>query len=531
MISIVDSGRPPACPDPFNIAAYVLAEAGRTPDRIALQVMHPGGAERYSYGALEKAVRGTGTGLLQMGFRPGDRVLMRLSNSVDFPVLFLGAIAAGLVPVPSSAMLTAPEASRICTEIAPVLIAAGPGVALPENPPCPVLGTEKLRAMRDLPPCDWDMGDPDRLGYIVYTSGTSGNPRAVCHAHRAVWARRMMWQGWYDLRESDRLLHAGAFNWTFTLGTGLLDPWAMGATALIPGPEVSPAMLPLLMKRFDATIFAASPGIYRQMLRDVAAPLALPRLRHGLSAGEKLPESTRSAWICATGTAVHEAFGMSECSTFLSGSPARPAPPGASGHAQSGRHIAVLDPVGQPVARGLPGVLAVHRSDPGLFLGYLGAKEETRARFAGDWFLTGDMAVMRDDGAVQYLGRDDDMMNAGGVRVSPLEVEAVLNTHPGITECAVCEVEVKPDVTVIAAFYVAADPDDLPVEHDLAAHAAKSLARYKAPRLYCRVEVLPRGPNNKLARRKLREAYQEARQGSESGAVESINCEPGEHGQ
>ena len=104
------------------------------------------------------------------------------------------------------------------------------------------------------------MGDPDRPGYIIYTSGTSGQPRAVTHAHRAIWARRMMWEGWYGLTENDRLLHAGAFNWTYTLGTGLLDPWTRGATALIPGKGVTPDTLGLLMQQHDATIFAAAPG-------------------------------------------------------------------------------------------------------------------------------------------------------------------------------------------------------------------------------------------------------------------------------
>jgi hypothetical protein len=92
------------------------------------------------------------------------------------------------------------------------------------------------------------MGDPDRLAYLVFTSGSSGEPKAVAHAHRAIWARRMMVQGWYGLTPEDRLLHAGAFNWTFTLGTGLLDPWAIGATALIPAPGVPIEALPLLMR-------------------------------------------------------------------------------------------------------------------------------------------------------------------------------------------------------------------------------------------------------------------------------------------
>ena len=88
--------------------------------------------------------------------------------------------------------------------------------------------------MRDLPAAPWHMGDPDRLGYIIYTSGTSGRPSAVMHAHRAIWARQMMVRGWYDLKPEDRVMHAGAFNWTYTLGTGLMDPWTAGATALIP---------------------------------------------------------------------------------------------------------------------------------------------------------------------------------------------------------------------------------------------------------------------------------------------------------
>ena len=500
MLSEIDHGPPPACPAPFNLAAHVLAQAEATPDRIALHLLRPDGAERWSYGRLAGAVRGTGAGLRAMGLAPGDRVLMRLANSVEFPIVFLGAIAAGLVPVPTSAQLTAPEVAGLAAQLAPALIVAGPEIAVPEPAPCPVLGLEDLRGMFDRAPCDWDMGAPDRLAYIVFTSGTSGQPRGVMHAHRAVFARRMMWEGWYGLRDTDRLLHAGALNWTYTLGTGLLDPWAAGATALVPGPGVEPAQLPLLIKRFDVTIFAASPGIYRQLLKS-GMKTALPRLRHGLSAGEKMPEATRAAWHAASGTDLHEAFGMSECSTFLSGSPARPAPPGSSGYAQPGRRIALIGPDGAPVPRDTPGTIAVHRSDPGLFLGYLGAGAETAERFTGDWFLTGDIATMARDGAITYLGRDDDMMNAGGVRVSPLEVEAVLNTHPAILEAAVCAVEVRPGVSVIAAFYTAETA--LP-EADLQAFAAARLARYKQPRIWRHLDALPRGANNKLQRRALR---------------------------
>lgn len=500
MEAIFDDGAPPPCPAPFNLADYVLSGGAATPEKIALQIVRPTGAERWSFARLAAAVRGTGTGLLARGLTPGDRVLVRLGNTVEFPVVFLGAIAAGLIPVPTSAQLTATEATVLARTVAPKLIVAGPGVALPEGD-WPVLAAAELPAFHDLPPCEIARGPADRPAYIVFTSGSSGGPRAVVHAHRAIWARRMMWAGWYGLSASDRLLHAGAFNWTYTLGTGLMDPWAAGATALIPGAGVDSGALGLLLKRFDATIFAAAPGVYRQMLKS-GAPLALPKLRHGLSAGEKLPDTTRAAWEAATGRQVHEALGMSECSTFVSACPDRPAPAGATGYPQPGRRLAVLDAEGRPVSRGTPGMLAISTRDPGLFLGYLGDDAETKDRFRDDWFLTGDIVTMAEDGAVTYLGRGDDMMNAGGYRVSPLEVEAAMAAHPAITDCAAVEVRVKADASIIALAYTGADVP----EAALAAFAAARLARYKQPRLWRRVDSLPRGANGKLSRRDLRQS-------------------------
>lgn len=501
-LSIYDKGAPRPCPAPFNLAAHVLARAPELSEKSALQILRPQGAERWSYGKLEAAVRGTGTGLQNLGLPQGARILMRLGNSVDFPVLYLGAIAAGYVPIPTSAQLTQTEVEAIAAEIRPDLIVAAPDVALPAAPDCPILTSQDLLAFRELPPCDYVMGDPDRLAYMIYTSGTSGRARAVMHAHRAIWARQMMMQDWYGLRESDRLLHAGAFNWTYTLGTGLMDPWTMGATALIPAEGVQASQLPLLLKRFDATIFAAAPGVYRQMLRGPIVPL--PKLRHGLSAGERLPDAVRDAWHQATKTPIFEAYGMSECSTPVSGSPDRPAPEGATGYPQTGRRLAVVSPEGLALPFDTPGILAIHDSDPGLFLGYLNQPEETAARFHGPWFLTGDSVVMKDDFAIHYLGREDDMMNAGGFRVSPLEVEAAMNQHPAILESAAVEVQIKADTSVIALFYTG---EATPPE-ELATFAAQALARYKQPRLYIPLATLPKGANNKLARRLLRETWQ-----------------------
>lgn len=505
MRSIVDLTPPPPCPTPFNMAAHVLRHAQDLPDKIALAVLGMSGAERWSYARLARTIYGLAGAFQSQGLSAGDRILMRLGNTVEFPITYLAAIAADLVPVPTSAQLTGPEITKIAADIAPALIVAGDGIALPDPLTCPIIMEPDLHVLAEHPALAPVLGDPNRPAYIIFTSGTSGIPRGVIHGHRAIWARQMMIEGWYGLRKEDRVLHAGAFNWTYTLGTGLMDPWAIGATALIPADGVTPAQLPLLLKRHDASLFAAAPGVFRQMLRSPLPPL--PKLRHGLSAGEKMPEGLRQSWGEASGTPVHEAFGMSECSTFLSGNPDHPAPPRTLGYPQRGRRIALLDADGQPVERGHPGVIAVDASDPGLVLGYLDAVEETRARFSpdGQWFLTGDLGEMADDGAIAYLGRDDDMMNAGGFRVSPIEVESALAPHPRIDEVAATEISVKADTTVIAAFYSSSEPIS---DHELKAFAEKRLARYKCPRLFVHMSQLPRSSNGKLLRRVLRTQYQ-----------------------
>jgi acyl-coenzyme A synthetase/AMP-(fatty) acid ligase len=488
--------QPPAS---FNMTAHVLARATDCPDKTALSIIGTRTAQNWTYGAIRSAILGSATGLLGLGLSLGDRILLRLGNTPDFPITFLACIAVGLVPVPTSAQLTRVEITSIAEGIKPAAVIADPDVALPDYP-APVITTDMLPAFYDMQPAAFDMGDPDRPAYIIYTSGTSGQPRGVVHAHRAIWARQMMFDGWYGLRTDDRVLHAGAFNWTYTLGTGLMDPWTMGATALIPSAGIAPAEMGALIAQHKATIFAAAPGLYRQMLKSRMPPC--PTLRHGLSAGEKLPDVTRDAWLDTTSTQIFEAYGMSESSTFISASPTCPAAPGTLGFPQTGRRVAMLAPDGTPDASGQ---IAIHRTDPGLMLGYLDAPDETAQKFHGDWFLTGDMGHQLPDGAIAYDGRADDMMNAGGYRVSPIEVEQALALLPAIEDVAAVELRVKSTASVIAAFYTSANVID---DDEMARHCAAHLARYKTPRLFIRQNALPRGANNKLLRRALKTRWE-----------------------
>ncbi len=502
--ALFDLGPPPPCPRPFNMAAHTFAPARAAPGRTALEILDGPGRVRasYSHGALADLVRRTAGGLAQAGLRPGDRVLLRIGNSLEFPLLFFAANALGAVPVPTSTQLTEPEVQAIIEDLGPRLVCVGPGVAPPASARMPVLGPEALARLALGPPAEFAATDPDAPAYMVYTSGTKGRPKGVVHAQRAAWARRMMWTGWYGLTPQDRVLHAGAMNWTYTLGAGLTDPWAIGATALVYAGPPERHVWPALAAAHGASIFAAAPGVYRQMLGAPDLGRGFARLRHGLSAGDALAPSVAAAWSGATGKPIYEALGMSEVSTYISFGPDAPPVPGRCGRPQPGRRVAVLDASGAPAARGEDGDLAVATRDPGLMLGYWSAAAGSHEPVRGDWFVTGDRARMAPDGTVTYLGRPDDLLNAGGYRVSPVEIETVLAAHPGVRDAAALERGIGEGAAILAALYV---PAAGPVpEAELAAHCARHLARYKCPRSFQAVESLPRSANGKLLRGELR---------------------------
>ncbi|MEO0426618.1 MAG: class I adenylate-forming enzyme family protein [Pseudomonadota bacterium] len=524
-LSVFDAGPPRPAPTPFNIAAHVLAPARETPAKTALLVLADGEggvAESWSYADLDRTIRSTAAGLRRAGLGRGERVILRLANSSAFPILFFATIAAGGVAVPTSAALTEAEVAPLLGRVTPRFVAFGPGLDLPLPDGVRPLNQSFLAELGQETPGKIAETVPDDPAFLIFTSGTSGAPRGVLHAQRSAWARRMMWDGWYGLGAGDRMLHAGAFNWTYTLGAGLTDPWAAGATALVYAGPRDPGVWRRLTARHEATIFCAVPGVYRQALKAAEGNEAglrsdLGSLRHGLTAGERMPTTLAEAWLHATGKRLHEALGMTECSTYISGSPARPAPKGTAGFPQPGRRVAILpgdlledlpedspdqaQATQEPLPRGAPGLLAVSRRDPGLMLGYWQDPQATEAAFRGEWFLTGDRAVMSAEGAITHLGRADDVMNALGYRVSPQEVEEALASHPGVAEVAVAELPVRADLSLVAAFVV--PEDDMPGEDTLTAHAEARLAPYKRPRLWIAVDALPRTANGKLIRKRL----------------------------
>lgn len=339
-LSVCDFGPAPSAPETFNLAAHTLAFSTVTPEKIALTVASGHGQPvlRLSYGLIRSEVLEAAGGLAAKGILPGDRVILRIGHSTDFPITFLAACAIGAVPVPTSTTLSPEEVAFIVQDTGAKLAVCSPGFELPG------LGNSIATPaeLRDHPIEDFAKTHANDLAYIVYTSGSSGRPKGVAHAHRAAFARRMMWEGWYGLGASDVMLHAGAFNWTYTLGAGLMDPWAAGASSLIYAGSRDPGVWPDLVETYGATLFAATPGVYRQLLKSGRPMDGMKTLRHGLSAGEAMPETVRKQWEKETGKPIYDALGMTECSTFVSSSPTVERRENCTGRPQLGRKIAVL---------------------------------------------------------------------------------------------------------------------------------------------------------------------------------------------
>lgn len=496
---------------PFNLARYCLP-ADADPAKPALLVAEgPGGSivETWTFAEIEAAVARVAGGFGAYGLGRGERVLLRVGNTSTFPLLFFGAIAAGLAPIPTSTMLTGREVDLILADSGARLVVGDGSGAMPSEPgDAVVLGPAEIDRLAAASPAGFADTDAEDLAFLVYTSGTSGRPKGVAHAQRVVLGRRPMREGWYGLTPDDRLFHAGAFNWTYTLGAGLMDPWSMGATSIVHLGERPPEAWPDLLEATGATLFAAVPGLYRRILKyGAVTPGRFPALRHGLTAGEALKPTLHHDWIEATGRPLFEALGMSEISTYVSSGPSVPTRPGSPGKPQAGRRVAVLPAEGgtadaeRPLPAGEAGLIAVHRSDPGLMLGYWGLPEETAAVMRGDWFLTGDLAHFDADGYLWYEGRADDQMNAFGYRVTPEEVERAIAEHPAVAEVAVKETR-SGEVSLITAFVVlneGASADAQALER----HAGARLADYKCPRAWVFVSELPHTASGKILRRAL----------------------------
>lgn len=524
---------PALSPAAFNIGVACTDAHLHTPraNQTAMIVVDErGDVQRATYAELAASSSRFAQTLAALDIAAGARIMIRLPNSLDYPTAFLGALKASAIAVPISPQLTGDELAYLAADAgasALVTDAASWADLAASWPPIPSLrhvlltgaGAAALAAANDnrrvqvhaLAELQANQADarpaprtrPDDPAYLVYTSGTSGYPKGVLHAQRALLGHAPAWQAWFDFQGQERILHSGTFNWTYVLGTALMDPLYLGHTVIVSAGKADAARWPRLIATQRATIFIGVPTVYRQILARTACTAAdVPTLRHCMCAGEHLSDDVLNGWRRRFGLDIYEAIGMSECSYYLSQGRAHPIRPGAVGFPQPGHVVKLLDADLREVAVGEEGMICIAEDDPGLFLRYWNQPEETARVRRGGWFLTGDYARQDAEGYFWFLGRKDDIIKSFGYRVSPFEVERVLKDHPAVADCAVVGEEVGPDKTVIAAHIVLA-PDQSVSAAELMAFAAAHLARYKCPRLIYFVRDLPRTPNGKVLRRAL----------------------------
>ena len=464
--------------------------------------------ETWTYGELWEHVERTGRGLLASGLESGDRVVIRLPHSPQYALAFFGATLAGLVPVPASPQLTAEEAAFVVADAEARAVVRTSALRVEGFAGIEIEGAA-LAALDGAEPLPRTAAEDP--AFLIYTSGTTARPKGVLHAHRSLRGRALMRDAWQGFGPTDTTLHAGTLNWSYTLGVGLMDAWAAGAHAVLFGGEYDASGWPRLIERLAVSVFVAVPTVYRQLLKYGRPEQAdLSSLRHVLCAGEALPQALREQWRARGGTEMYESLGMTEVSTYISCGPTIAVRAGSPGRPQPGRRVAILpadETAGnEPLPASEVGLLAVHRSDPGLMLGYWRRPDEEAAVFRGEWFTGGDLAAIDEDGYVWFHGRADDTIKSFGYRISPVEVEAAVESCAGVAEAAVVGVALDETKTLVTACVVRSPEAEAARidERSLRAHVEQQLAEYKRPHEYRFLDALPRTANGKLRRRALR---------------------------
>jgi acyl-coenzyme A synthetase/AMP-(fatty) acid ligase len=506
-------------PERFNIGAACTDAHLGTPiaDRVAVIVDDDErGDQSATFAELARLTSRFAQLLRELGVDRGDRILIRLPNCIEYPIALLGAMKRGAVPVPTSTMLTGEELLHLAGDSGAALLVTTPDTwqaehgaldSVPSLRHVLVVGEGELPAARRLSldrfrpvlgSIDrWQEPEPTRAddpAYLVYTSGTTGYPKGVLHAHRALIGRQPASEYWFHFDAAgDRVLHAGKYNWTYVLGTGLMDPLYRGHTAIVHEGASDADVWPRIIRKHGATIFIAVPTIYRHILQKTSASGSdVPTLRHCMSAGEPLSDEVLRGWRERFRLDIYEALGMSEFSYYMCETKSRPIRPGSAGFIQPGHDVRLLDPLTlEEVAPNEEGMLCIPTGDPNLMLRYWNQPEETERCFRDGWFLTGDFARRDEDGYIWFHGRRDDLINTFGYRVSPHEVERVLKDHPEIADAAVVGEHVDAEKTIVAAYVVPAPQSALTAEAVLQ-FARQHLASYKTPRVAYLVDQLPR---------------------------------------
>ncbi len=512
-----------APPEQFNFAQFLLERNAAHGERPAFI----DDAGTLTYGELDQRVRSLAAGLRSLGLRREERVLLLMHDCNDWPVSFLGAMYAGLVPVAVNTLLTPDDyaymlehsraqAVLVSGALLPTLTAAmvksdhEVNKVIVSKPAAPLHPAEVeleafLQAHQPLSkPALTNADDP---GFWLYSSGSTGRPKGTVHSHaNPYWTSMLYGKDVLKLTEKDVCFSAAKLFFAYGLGNGLTFPMTVGACAILMAERPTPDAT---FKRMTGGVGGVKPTVFFGAPTGFAGMLAHPNLpaksdvamRLVSSAGEALPAELGQRFKQHFGVDIVDGIGSTEMlHIFLSNKP-DDVRYGTTGWPVPGYDVELRGDDGNPVPDGEPGDLYI--KGPSAALMYWGNREKSRETFQGGWTKSGDKYVRNADGTYTYGGRSDDMLKVSGIYVSPFEVEATLIQHNGVLEAAVIGVVDAEGLTKTKAFVVRKDGSAV-TDEELKAFVKDKLAPYKYPRVIEFVTELPKTATGKIQRFKLR---------------------------
>ncbi len=509
-------------PRDFNAAAWFVDRHVREGRAGRLAILHDG--RRLTYGDVVPATNRVGNALKQLGVRMEQRVLLLLPDCPEFVYAFWGTLKIGAVAIPTNTLLKPRDYAYMLNDSRATVAIVGEELAPAiEEVRGQLLFLEHLVvagragagqvALEDLVAGESEDLEPvpttkDDVAFWLYTSGTTGTPKAAVHLHHDMpvccegFGRHVL-----EITADDRTFSVAKLFFAYGLGNALYFPFHVGAaTVLFPGrPE--PARVFEIITRERPTLFFAVPTAFAALLQVAGAERTydLSSVRLCLSAGEPLPKALYERWRERFGLEILDGIGSTEmCHTFIANRRGR-VRPGSSGTLVPGYDARVVDDDGREAATGEVGHLLV-KGDSAC-ASYWNQHERSTQTFQGEWVRTGDKYRRDADGCFWYAGRADDMIKAGGMWVSPAEVEGALVEHPAVVEAGVVGAADRDELVKPLAFVVLAR-DRAPgpaLEDELKAFVKQRLAPYKYPRWIVFVPELPKTATGKIQRFRLRE--------------------------